>query len=244
MEKLHALATREEDPLDVIILDTPPANHALDFLEAPMRMVDALDNDATRWLLEPYQNQGRLSRRLFDAGSSFFIRAISRFIGTEMLEDLAELLVGFQGMFDGFRDRAKVVSTLLAAEDTAFIVVSTPSPTGVEGADEFVRRLVNRSMRVGAVVLNRATIDPWRDGSAPDLQALEAAVSAVKGPPSIAPRLYAAAEGDHLRAREEAQAARQLADNAGLSVVLVPEMSEDVHDLKGLSQLRDALVRG
>ncbi|MEO1335806.1 MAG: ArsA-related P-loop ATPase, partial [Myxococcota bacterium] len=155
MEKLHALSTRSEDPLDVIILDTPPANHALDFLEAPSRIVNALDNDATRWLVEPYQNQGRLSRRLFDAGSTFFIRTISKFIGTEMLEDLAELLVGFQGMFEGFQARAATVSGLLSAEDTVFVVVTAPSAVGVADAEAFVSRLEAREHRVGAVILNR-----------------------------------------------------------------------------------------
>ena len=43
MEKLHQLAERTEDRLDLIVVDTPPANHALDFLEAPNRMLQALD---------------------------------------------------------------------------------------------------------------------------------------------------------------------------------------------------------
>ena len=61
MEKLYELALREKDPLDAIILDTPPANHAVDFLEAPSRMLNALDNDATKWLVEPYKERGRIT---------------------------------------------------------------------------------------------------------------------------------------------------------------------------------------
>ena len=246
MEKLHALATRDTDPLDVIVLDTPPANHALDFLEAPARMVNALDNDATRWLLEPYQNQGRLSRRLFDAGSSFFIRAISKFIGTEMLEDLAELLVGFQGMFDGFRERARVVADLLAAPDTAFVVVSTASPTGVRDAEAFVARLKERHLQVGAIVLNRGTVDPWATaGAGPDPALVQRAVANAGGPTGLADRLFAAAQVDHERAHEEREAASALdARYPDTPVVLVPELTEDVHDLRGLSQMRDALAQG
>jgi hypothetical protein len=37
MEKLYQLAGRTEDPLDRIVLDTPPAHHAVDFLDAPHR---------------------------------------------------------------------------------------------------------------------------------------------------------------------------------------------------------------
>ena len=245
MEKLHALATRTVDPLDVIILDTPPANHALDFLEAPTRMVNALDNDATRWLLEPYKSQGRLSRRIFDAGSTFFIRTISKFIGTEMLEDLAELLVGFQGMFDGFRERAKVVARLLGAPDTAFVVVSTPSPIGVQDADAFVSRLRDRDLRVGAVVLNRGTNDPWPNGRPRiDLDELRDTIAQRGGSEALATRLFAAAASDHERAQTEQKAATDLAASFPRApVVIVPELSQDVHDLRGLSEIRDALVR-
>ena len=72
MEKLYELASRREDPLEVIVLDTPPAVHAVDFLEAPSRILNALDNDATKWLVEPYKERGRITQKLFDAGLFFF----------------------------------------------------------------------------------------------------------------------------------------------------------------------------
>ena len=244
MEKLHALASREDDPLDVIIVDTPPANHAVDFLEAPSRLIGALDNDATRWLMEPYvQGRGGLSRRLFGVGSSFFIRSISKFIGTEMLEDLAELLVSFQGMFDGFRDRAKAVSALLADTATTFVVVSSPSSVGVQDAEAFAARLSDRGLNVGGVVLNRSTPDPGTAGTLPDLEAVRDEVQDAGGQPEWAETLYQAAAGDHARAKAERAAALALSEqHPGVRVVTVPAFPEDVHDMKGLARLRDALA--
>ena len=51
MEKLWELRTQRDYPL--IVLDTPPTAHALDFLDAPNRILDFLDNDASKWLLTP-----------------------------------------------------------------------------------------------------------------------------------------------------------------------------------------------
>ena len=114
MEKLYALSTRTEDPPDLIVLDTPPATNAVEFLEAPSRMLNALDNDATRWFLEPYAARGgKVANRLIDAGSSFFVKTIGRFTGTEAIQELAELLTYFQGMFEGFRQRAQAVETIM-----------------------------------------------------------------------------------------------------------------------------------
>jgi anion-transporting ArsA/GET3 family ATPase len=240
MEKLYQLASRTEDRLDAIILDTPPANHAMDFLEAPSRMLDALDNDATRWLLEPYEKRRGLASRIFDAGSGMFIRTISRFTGTELLEDLAELLSGFQGMFQGFRDRAGAVRTILAAPDTTFMVVSTPSPSGVVDARAFRDRLMERQLRVGGVILNRATPDPFLPGEGPAPEALAAALAEA---PALAVRLEALAQERSAEARRHREAAEDLAlEVEGCAVVAVPQLPRDVHDLEGLERLRAGLM--
>lgn len=240
MEKLHALASRPQDPLDLIVLDTPPANHAVDFLEAPNKIIEALDNDATRWLLEPYTQKGRLTKKLFDAGSSFFIRTISRLTGTELLTDLGELLAAFQGMFDGFRARAEAVRALLAAEGTDFWVLSTPSQAAE--AQDFWARLSERDLQVGAVILNRATPDPY-EGSAPaDPAALRVALAQAGGAPELAERIVTATDRMASQAAAERAQAQGLRDKvAGTPVVLLPQRSEDVHDLVGLETLRQGL---
>ena len=56
MEKLHELATDRD--YDLIVLDTPPTAHALDFLEAPDRMLDFLGNETARALLAPALGAG------------------------------------------------------------------------------------------------------------------------------------------------------------------------------------------
>jgi anion-transporting ArsA/GET3 family ATPase len=238
MEKLYELAVRESDPLDTIILDTPPANHVVDFLEAPSRMLNALDNDATKWLVEPYKERGRITQKLFDAGSSFFIRTISRFTGAELLDELAELLVGFQGMYDGFRQRARATREILEADGTQFLVVSKPEERGTADAFTFRERLIERGCRVGGIVLNRATFDPF-ERREPAPAAFESALTAAGGSTDLARRMIRVAETARRTAARHDAAARSLAEQVeGIPVTLVPELPRDVHDLVGLDALR------
>ncbi len=51
MEKLHEL--HEEGGYDLIVVDTPPTRHALDFLDAPARLTRLLDNRIFRFLMVP-----------------------------------------------------------------------------------------------------------------------------------------------------------------------------------------------
>jgi anion-transporting ArsA/GET3 family ATPase len=241
MEKLHELSARRHDPLDLIILDTPPSTNALDFLEAPSKMIDALDNDATRWLLEPYTARGRVTARLFDAGSSLVIRTLGRFTGVEVLQELAELLSCFQGMFEGFRQRARSVRTTLADERTIFLVISAPRPGPLAEARAFRDRLAADHFRVGALILNRAHVDPFGASPPVSIDRIREVISAKGGETSLADRLSSAADLAHRLAKAEASAAAALGREVHLPVVLVPELDRDVHDLKGLEDLRRGL---
>ncbi|MEM1023388.1 MAG: ArsA-related P-loop ATPase [Myxococcota bacterium] len=243
MEKLYQLAHRETDPLDRIILDTPPAHHAVDFLEAPNKIVDALSNDATRWLLEPLTQKNSVGRRLFDVGSGLFIRTVARLTGNEILSQLGQLLEGFQAMMDGFSERARAVDALLSSEATRFVVVSRPTPDGVVAAGAFVERLRARSALVAAVVLNRAPLDlPDVGPRRPLPEGWVQAVEGAGGTPILAQRVHDAA-CDAADARAVARdRALELAGSTGLPIFLIPQLDVDVADLAGLDALRRKLT--
>ena len=62
MEKLHEL--HDEGGFDLIVVDTPPTRHALDFLDAPRRLTRLLDNRVFQLLMMPTRAylQGRERR--------------------------------------------------------------------------------------------------------------------------------------------------------------------------------------
>ena len=61
MEKLHEL--HEEGGYDLIVVDTPPTRHALDFLDAPQRLTRLLDNRIFRMLMMPTRAYLRVGGR-------------------------------------------------------------------------------------------------------------------------------------------------------------------------------------
>ncbi len=52
---------RSDPRFDLIILDTPPTANALDFLDAPERLVEALDSATMRWFVQAFESTGKLS---------------------------------------------------------------------------------------------------------------------------------------------------------------------------------------
>jgi anion-transporting ArsA/GET3 family ATPase len=237
MEKLHELATDRD--YDLIVLDTPPTAHALDFLDAPERIIDFLGNDSARALLAPAAGAGRLGLRLAQLGSSYVVKTLARFTGAEMLKDLGDFLAGFQGMYEGFKARAAEVRALLARPTTGFVLVASPSPLSIAEVLSFNARLRAEGMPVAGLVANRVTPDLWGGaGPLPDAAALAAALPDDAG---LAARLAATLEEHQRLAAADARALARLYAAVPGPRAVVPRLEHDVHDLSGLARLAERL---
>src|SRR5262249_20010774 len=149
MEKVYEL--HASGRFDVLVLDTPPTSNALDFLHAPDRILDVLDNDAMRILLGPMLKASRIGLKLFALPAGLALRTLARFTGQDFLRDLAHFMVAFEGMYEGFKQRAAQVKRLLAGPETAFVLVTTPSPLSIEDALFFHRALQADGIATAAV---------------------------------------------------------------------------------------------
>jgi anion-transporting ArsA/GET3 family ATPase len=130
------------DPrFDLVVLDTPPTRHALDFLEAPDRLMGFLDTSVLRYFLRPYFVAGRLTLKVATRTGAMALRLADRFLGLQFLQDLSEFFLAFEGMYDGFKARAAQVKDLLRGPTAGFVVVAGPAPTAMDEALYFHRRL-------------------------------------------------------------------------------------------------------
>ena len=149
---VEALAEHANDPeTDRIVLDTAPAARGVDFLKAPQRMVDLLENDALRWFL---RSDSILSRALSGAsrGAAFVLHLADRHLGFSFLADLADFFRAFDGLYDGFRERNLFIRGLLA--DARYLVVSSADRSALRTASELAELLPAGPGKAG-LLLNR-----------------------------------------------------------------------------------------
>jgi anion-transporting ArsA/GET3 family ATPase len=236
MERLYRLATAED--WEAIVIDTPPTRSALAFLDAPRRMTEFLGGRMFRWLLWPYRRAGGAGVRGAGLGARALSRTVGRIAGSELLADIAEFLSAFEGMYEGFKERAARVYGLLGEEQTAFVVVAAPDPASLEEAAHFVERLSGSGMHLAGTVVNR-----WR--RAPALRATRErlhGLNAGNAEERAAAALLELAE--RLRRVEDRQRAA-MADfqraHPGLPITRVPELAADVTGLPELEAVGEAL---
>jgi len=231
LEKLGQL--RERSDAELIILDTPPTAHALDFLDAPSRILDFLDNDAARWLLDPALRASRLSLRLVQWGGGVAARTIGRIIGGETLEELSTFLSAISGMNEGFRERARSVRALLASPDTGFVLVAGPAPERGAEAVRFHTVLGERGLQRDGVVVNRVQEPPPASVDA-ELEGL---------PQPLRRKVQQTLEETRaLAERDAAGVAALRAATAPVPLLAVPRYSSEVHDLRALWRAGSHLV--
>jgi anion-transporting ArsA/GET3 family ATPase len=243
MEKLYELATERD--YDLVVLDTPPTAHALDFLDAPERVLDFLGNDTARGLLAPAVSAGKLGLKLFQLGGTYVVKTLARFTGAEVLTDLGEFMASFQGMYEGFKDRAAAVRELFGRPEVGFVLVSSAAPRSVDEALFFHERLHAEGMPVAGAVANRVTPELWFEGVplpvegelADALAGLAAGANGGSFAPDLAARLALTLEEHERLARADAREVARLFEGIGGARVTVPRLETDVHDLAGLAQL-------
>jgi anion-transporting ArsA/GET3 family ATPase len=238
MEKV--LGVLKSGRYDLIVLDTPPTSEALDFLDAPERLVEALDSPAMRWLVQALQPTGGLSMRLLARGVAALLRTMGRLTGRGFLEDMAAFVGELNELFGGFKERAAEVSRAFRAPDFGYLLVAAPSASALEEVRFFAERLRRIGLAADALVLNRVHSEVTAPSSVASLQALLDARQL-----TAQPELLLAAQADeHARARIEApelEKARRLFPPEKLWTV--PVMAGDVRGLSDLAKVSRTLVR-
>ena len=153
MEKLGQLHSEAEahGTWDLIVVDTPPARSALDFLDAPEHLSSLLDGRFLRLLLHPASGP----MRLMSAGFGVISAVMTKILGAQIIGDVQTFVRAFEALFGGFRQRATSTFQLLSSRHSTFLVVATPQHDALREAAYFVDRLTEEGMPLSGMVLNR-----------------------------------------------------------------------------------------
>jgi anion-transporting ArsA/GET3 family ATPase len=156
---------------DLVVLDTPPTSDALDFLDAPDRLIEVLDSAALRWLGQAFERSGRFSLNLVARGVALVLKGIARLTGQGFLERLAEFVTEVNELFGGFKERAERVSRAFRGPEFAYLLVATPIAEALAEACFFAQRLTRLGMRADGLIVNRTHPLPESEPSREQIRA-------------------------------------------------------------------------
>lgn len=198
VETVHRLHATGD--YDLVVVDTPPSRHVVDFLDAPGRLVSLLESRAFQILQNPASILPDAGSRLATLVLRGVLAGLERFTGLALVRDVAEFASLAESLTAALGRRMQAVAALLASEATAAVLVTSPEPRLVGETATLAARLAERRLRLAGVVVNRALphVDP----------------GATEAPAALAPALRRRLEAAYADLR--AAAARQAATLAPL----------------------------
>ena len=226
VEKLYEL--QDSGDFDLIVVDTPPAQHALDFLEAPKHLARLLDNRVFRLLMAPT----RAGLRALEIGAHLMLRTIARVAGGQVVTDTVQFFTQFEGMEEGFRARAKRADELLHSAATSFVLVCAPRRDTVEAAIYLGAQLAASGSEPHVVVVNRCH---------PHYPQLDGAASEALAASPLAPLLSNIEQLRLVSIKEDEQLARVAAAMPRAELLKVPYLTAEVSDLAALTEVASYL---
>ncbi|WCO66600.1 ArsA family ATPase [Iamia majanohamensis] len=226
MEKLYEL--QADASFDLVVVDTPPTRHALDFLDAPRNLTRFLDHRLYRVLTAPTRGV----MKAVNKAATTFIRSVTKVVGAEVFDDAIAFFQAFEGMEDGFRQRAEAVLQILDDPRTAFVLVASPQRDTVDEARYFARRLAENDIAVAGLVVNRVHPRFTED----DPATLRARAEEVAGT-DLADLYDNLADFALVAGRDDADLEGLAEQVAPAPIARVPFLRSDVHDLDGLAEI-------
>ncbi len=238
----------ESGAYDLIVLDTPPSRHALDFLEAPERLGQFLDRTVLGWFVRPSMGLGAMAWRTTSRRLRFVLSRIEAATGTSTLGEISDFFTAMDTIFDGLAERGRRVQSLLRSPDTAFVLVAGPDEQVLGEADHLTGRMAELGVALRGAIMNRVQpvadgeddLDAWLQRYAGRSSSPASGESSGEGAADWARRVWReAATLARAQARRRSRFATALP--AAVEVVDVPEQDGDVHDLAALARLAGIL---
>jgi anion-transporting ArsA/GET3 family ATPase len=228
------LQALESGRYDLVILDTPPTKHAMDFLTAPERINALFQDSVTKWFLIPGEGATGFLANLVSRGTRMALKSLESLTGAQFIEELLDFFAAIRSIQNVLRDRSRSALALLTGEQTSFIVVTSFDAAKLQEAKFLQTELDRLGYRLRAVVINRAF-------------PLGVPAEITSKPPEISGETYEKVLNFYKRFKDYNAFRYNLYEEferglkAGVSVVRVPEYQRDVHGLADLENLAQVL---
>jgi anion-transporting ArsA/GET3 family ATPase len=228
LSKLHDAATRGD--YDLVILDTPPAVHAVDFLRAPERLNAVFDTAIVSLFMGRTTGLG-LVATAWKQGVKLYLAALTRLTGSAFVANLSDFFSAIDAIAPDIRQTNLLARNLLLDPSAAFVLISSFDLAKIQEGEAFHDELVRAGHHLRKVIVNRAW-PQWTQADAAPRSTVRKALLA-RGERKLAELHDALA--DYYAARRSLHA--RFAD-----LLILPEMDDQIVGLAALEDLAARLV--
>jgi anion-transporting ArsA/GET3 family ATPase len=145
----------ESDDYDLLVIDTPPAGHAIDFLRAPERIERLLRPEVLGWILRPRGGAGAGAVGAVAGAVRRLLLQLERAAGPRALHEITAFFVAMEAMLGDVAGRARRARQLLHGDATGFVLVTAPGERVLRSGASLTASMRAQWVPLRAMVINR-----------------------------------------------------------------------------------------
>lgn len=230
LEKLYSCYDSKQ--FDLIILDTPPTKHAIDFLNAPQKLTALFSEGVAKWFRDPEGKKAGLFSHLLQTGTRQVLKVLENLTGSNFIHELSDFFVNIEQWQEQLLKRTVDVHRMLVSPNTHFCLITSFDQAKLKEAEYFAKEIKKGGYHLRTVILNRV-FPHWLDLRSEQQvqkvqQELASLYSQMRSYYNQRDMIYQQFEAN---IKSEAQVFR------------IPDLVRDVSDLKGLEELGDTISK-
>jgi anion-transporting ArsA/GET3 family ATPase len=154
---------------EVLVIDTAPSRHAMDFVTYPARLASLLGGRTVAWLAGIAERAARAGAAeegapggLLAWGTGHVERILARVTGPNLVPDTASLFAELARVREPFVELTRRAAELLHGPRTSYVLVAAPTAAARDDVLYLAERLGKLGGAPRAIVMNRAESHPAR----------------------------------------------------------------------------------
>lgn len=231
LEKLYS--NYESNQFDLIILDTPPTKHAIDFLLAPQKLSTLFHEGVAKWFRDSKEKHSMIAS-ILHAGTLQVLKALESLTGSEFMHELADFFRNIESWQAQLEERVSIVHRMLVAPTTKFLLVTSFDEAKLKEAEYFYKEIRKGGYRLSGIIINRA-FPIWMSQSGEALKDL-----GQKALTSLHTKMleyYSEKKKSYASFAKNIEAQMQNQN----CVLLIPEFDQDLANLEDISKLANVI---
>lgn len=141
----------EKDEFDLIVVDTPPSQAALDFFEAPQKLNDFFSYDGFRKMSQPLR-----LKWLQKLTGDVVVPMIRKVAGDDFFDEVLAFFEGIGGLKNHVQEITERLLCEMKKEHTEFMFVTSPSLDKFHNGVALVEQLRKKDFKIEKAIINQA----------------------------------------------------------------------------------------
>ncbi len=146
----------ESKVYDIVILDTPPAQHTWQFLHSAEKLAQLFNEGVAQWFREADQKNTPFLKKVLNIGTQQVLKTLESLTGSEFIKELSAFFSAVQKWQTPLEKQVWAAHKLLSSQETEFVLVTGLDRSRLDEAQKLSHEIYKQGYNLKSIIINRS----------------------------------------------------------------------------------------